>query len=289
MFGPAHSDRRILITGAGGQLGRDVVAAAGAAGAEALGLGRVELDITEPARVRQVIERWRPDAIVHCAAWTAVDEAEEHRDEAFAINEGGTRNIIAAARESGAYVVSVSTDYVFAGSNSEGYAEGDATDPINAYGASKLAAERATLELDGAAVARTAWLFGASGTNFVRTIARLASDRSELDVVVDQVGCPTYTRHLAGALVECALQRLPGVLHLVGSPTATWFELAQEVVAVLGAECEVRPTSSDSFPRRAARPACSILRVTRSDTPHVGDWRVGVREVIAAMRAADLV
>lgn len=280
--GAAHT---MLVTGAGGQLGRDVIEAAAHRGWGVVGLGRAELDVTDDARVAAVVRDLRPDAIVHCAAWTDVDGAEADLAGAFAVNGHGTATIADAAASSGAYLVLLSTDYVFGGDAEDGYAEGDAPDPVNAYGDSKLAAERAALAIDGAAVVRTSWLFGRTGTNFVRTIARLASERDAIDVVDDQRGCPTYTRHLAGALVECCERRLPGIVHLTGSPAATWFDLARAVVEELGASCEVRPTTSDRFPRPARRPACSILRVTRGDTPEVGDWRDGVREVVAAIRA----
>lgn len=277
---------RILITGAGGQLGRDVARACSERGYDAFGVGRAEMDVQDAARVLEVVGAFQPDAIVHCAAWTAVDDAEAQRDAAFAANEDGSRNVAAAAREHGAYLVAVSTDYVFAGTDPEGYAEDDPVDPINVYGASKLAGERAVLELDGACVARTAWLFGAEGENFVRTIARLAADRSSLDVVQDQTGSPTWTLHLARALVQCAERRIAGIVHLAGSPVATWFDLAREVVSVTGADCEVLATTSDKFPRPAPRPACSILRVTRPDTPEVGDWREGVRSVLGVRAPA---
>lgn len=277
----------ILVTGGSGQLGSELMHESAVRGLDAVGLGHAELDVTDATRVCELVAALRPAAIVHCAAWTVVDDAEVDPAGALRVNGEGTANVVAAARDVGAYLLTVSTDYVFAGDDAGGYDEGSATDPINAYGASKLAAEHVTLELPGAAVARTAWLFGATGTNFVRTIIGLALQRDAIDVVTDQVGSPTYAPHLAGALLDCVQQRLPGVLHLVGSPTATWFDVASEVVRVLGASCEVRPTTSDRFPRPARRPACSILRATRADTPSVGDWRDGVHEVVAALRVSE--
>lgn len=272
---------RVLVTGAGGQLGHDVVRAATRAAHDVVGVARSELDVVDETAVRELVERFAPHAVIHCAAWTAVDDAESEREAAFAVNEAGSRNVARACRDAGAHLVAVSTDYVFAGTDPAGYAELDEVDPINVYGASKLAGERAIVELlPSATIARTAWLFGADGANFVRTIARLAAERDHLEVVTDQVGSPTWTGHLAAALVTCAERRIAGVLHLAGSPPATWFEVAQEVVRVVGADCEVRPTTSDRFPRPAPRPACSILRVTRPDTPPVGDWRDGVRSVL---------
>lgn len=277
---------RILVTGAAGQLGMDVMRVAAAAGCDAIGVDRAELDITDAPRVRQFVEELRPSVIIHCAAWTAVDDAESHEDAARQVNEAGTANIADAARAVGAKLVAVSTDYVFPGDATDGYAEGDATGPANAYGRTKLRAEAAALSAPGAVVARTAWLFGEHGANFVRTIAGLAQTRDSLDVVNDQTGSPTWSLHLARALITCAASDITGIVHLAGAPTATWYDVACEVVRQLGATCEVRPVSSDAFPRPAARPACSILRVTRAGTPAMGDWRDGVAAVISALQPA---
>lgn len=277
------NDGLLLVTGGDGQLGRAVARVAARRGRRALALGRAELDITDAARVHGVVGRAAPEAVVHCAAWTAVDDAEADHAGAFAVNEGGSRNVAAAARAVGARLAVVSTDYVFPGTNPDGYAEHDATDPVNAYGASKLAGEQAAqAEHPGVLIARTAWVFSHEGANFVRTILRLAASREAIDVVDDQVGSPTWTHHLATALVDALDAGLEGVVHLAGSPAATWHEVAREVVSAAGLACEVRPTTSDRFPRPAPRPACSILRATRPDTPAVGDWREGVRAVVAA-------
>lgn len=276
----------MLVTGAGGQLGRDVVEAAIRAGHDVRGFGSAELDVRDLQRVLDTCAALRPVGIVHCAAYTAVDDAEGDRDRAFAVNELGSRHIALAANDVGAHLVAVSTDYVFDGANPKGYVESDATDPINVYGASKLAGEAAvTIVAPGACIVRSSWIFGAHGDNFVKTIARLAVERDAIDVVDDQIGTPTYTGHLARALVECMHRRLTGVLHLAGAPPVSWHGLAREVVAAAGARCEVRTTTSDAFPRPAPRPACSILRSTRPDAPPVGDWREGVRAVVAALRS----
>lgn len=270
---------RILVTGGSGQLGQDVLRAGDAREHDVVALGSQALDVTDSAMVDEVMAAVAPDAVIHCAAYTAVDAAEEERERAFLVNEGGTANVARASEACGAYLVAVSTDYVFRGEAESGYAEDDPPDPINVYGASKLAAERAALKSPGAAVARTAWLFGEHGANFVSAITRLAHERDSIDVVTDQVGSPTWTRHLADALIVAAEQRIPGVMHMGGTPVASWFDVASEVVAALGSSCEVRPTTADSFPRPAARPAWSILRSTRPEVPAVGDWREGVRVV----------
>jgi dTDP-4-dehydrorhamnose reductase len=277
------TDRPILVTGAAGQLGAAVLEAAARAGVDAVGLTRAELDIADAARVLDVLERVRPSAVINCAAYTNVDGAEADREGAFRVNEAGSRAVAEACRATGAHLVAVSTDYVFPGTQPQGYAEDDATGPINVYGESKLAGEQAIREVfgggdEGACIARTAWLFSAQAPNFVQTIAKAARERDALDVVDDQRGNPTWCGHLAVALLACAREKLTGTHHLVDAPEGTWKDLAAAVVNELGVECEVRPTTSEAFVRPAARAAVSVLRVTRPDTPAMGDWRDGVRE-----------
>jgi len=286
----AHSAdaRSILVTGAGGQLGVAVMEAAALAGVQAVGLGRAELDITDGDRVRTVMEQLRPRAVIHCAAWTDVDGAEQDRAGAFRVNETGTRVIAQACDVVGAHLVAVSTDYVFPGTALQGYAERDITGPINVYGESKLAGERAIRETLGeaACIARTAWLFSAQAPNFVQTMAGLVRTRPALDVVDDQRGNPTWCGHLATALVTCAVERIGGTHHLVDSPAATWRDLAEAVAEELGVACEVRPTTSDAYPRPAKRAEISVLRVTNAATPAMGLWRDGVRESLLPVPSA---
>lgn len=282
MTDAAAATAPILVTGAAGQLGVAVLEAAARRGVRAVGLTRAELDVADAADVADVMSRLAPSAVINCAAYTNVDGAESDREGAFRVNETGARVLAHACRDAGAHLVHVSTDYVFPGTAGDGYAEGDETGPINAYGESKLAGELAIREAFGGGeqgwcIARTAWLFSAQAPNFVQTIARAAAERDALDVVDDQRGNPTWCGHLAEALLTCALEQLTGTLHLVDGPEATWFDLAREVVSVTGAQCEVRPTTSDAFPRPAARAAVSVLRVTNPATPAMGDWREGVR------------
>lgn len=270
----------ILVTGAGGQLGAHVLEACAARGVPAVGFTRAELDVADEPRVLEVAQELRPSAIIHCAAYTNVDGAEADRDGAFRVNDLGSLVVARAAGAVDSHLVAVSTDYVFPGTAPEGYAEGDATGPINVYGESKLAGELAIRsELgDAACIARTAWLFSRQAPNFVQTIARAARERDALDVVDDQRGNPTWCGHLAEALLTCALERIGGTHHLVDGPAATWRDLAQAVVDELDVACEVRPTTSDAYVRPAARAAVSVLRVTNAATPAMGDWRDGVRE-----------
>lgn len=287
----------LLVTGADGQLGRDVMLCAARRDLRAIGLGRAELDVTDAARTQAVIAACAPRAIIHCAAYTAVDAAEEHPEIAYAINEAGAQHVARAARAADAHLVHVSTDYVFAGDDPVGADENTPTGPGSVYGASKLAGEVAVVrELPDAAIVRTSWLFGEHGSNFVKTIIRLAHERDVIDVIDDQHGSPTFTRHLADLLVTCAIERTRGIVHAGGSPPTTWHGLARAILDELGDEvsCELRATTSAAWARSAReagrsiaeRPACSILRSTRGDVAAVGDWREGVRRLVAASREA---
>jgi dTDP-4-dehydrorhamnose reductase len=267
---------RLLVTGAAGMLGRDVVAAAGDAGHEVAALARADLDITDAAAVRAAIAAARPDAVINCAAWTDVDGAEADEKSATAVNGTGAGHLAAAAP----YLVHVSSDYVFDGEAHEPYREDAPTGPRSAYGRSKLAGEHAVAP-HGAAIVRASWLFGPHGRNFVDTMRRLGAERDELSVVDDQVGCPTYTGHLAPALVDIAERRLTGVLHVAGGGRCSWFELAQATFEETGIECRVKPQSTAQLGRPAPRPAFSALASTRDDAPILPPWRDGLRAHLA--------
>jgi dTDP-4-dehydrorhamnose reductase len=264
---------RLLVTGAAGMLGRDVAAAAESAGHAVTALARRDLDIADAAAVRATVEAARPDAVVNCAAWTDVDGAEEHEADATRINGDGAGHVAAAAP----YVVHVSSDYVFDGTATEPYREDDATGPAGAYGRSKLAGESAVAAASrDHAIVRSAWLFGLHGKNFVATMLQLAEDRDEVNVVADQIGCPTFTGHLAPALVAIAEQRLSGVLHVAGGGACSWHELAQATFDEAGADCCALPVTTAEFPRPAPRPAWSVLGSTRPDAPALPPWREGL-------------
>jgi dTDP-4-dehydrorhamnose reductase len=267
---------RLLVTGAAGMLGRDVVAAVGDAGHEAVALARGDLDITNPNAVQAAVTAARPDAIVNCAAWTDVDGAETAESQATAVNGRGAGLLAHAAAETGALLVHVSSDYVFDGTATEPYAEDAPTGPQGAYGRSKLAGEHAVAAAGDHAIVRSAWLFGVHGRNFVGTMLRLAEDRDEVRVVDDQVGCPTFTGHLAPALVEIAERRPTDVLHVAGGGACSWCELARATFEEAGAGCRAVPVSSAEFPRRAERPAWSVLRSTRAEAPALPPWREGL-------------
>src|SRR4051794_13864215 len=215
---------RILVTGAGGMLGHDVVRAAEYVNHEVMGLPRAELDATDRDAVRRAVVGAAPDAVVNCAAWTDVDGAEDDPEGAARLNGLAAGDVAAAAAEVGAAIVQLSTDYVFDGEKDSPYVESDEPNPISAYGRSKLAGER---EVAAASprhfVVRSSWLFGATGENFVETMLRLGRDLGEVVVVRDQVGCPTYTGHLADALVRLVDTDAYGLHHIAGGGQCSWF------------------------------------------------------------------
>jgi dTDP-4-dehydrorhamnose reductase len=282
---------RIAITGAAGMLGVDVAAAVGAAGHEPLALPRAELDITDAAAVHARLTELRPDVVINCAAYTNVDGAEADEPAAQAINGDGAGHVAAAGAAAGAWVVHVSTDYVFDGTKSgEPYVESDPLGPRSAYGRTKLAGERAVAQAAPArhTIVRSAWLFGAAGPCFPKTILRLATERDALSVVEDQMGCPTFTGHLAPALVELGTRRrVVGVTHVAGGGRCSWYEFAREIISRAGVSCELTPCTTAEFPRPAARPAFSVLASERgSAVPRLPDWQLGLTEFNDAMNSS---
>jgi dTDP-4-dehydrorhamnose reductase len=278
----------MAITGAGGMLGIDLCRAATEAGIEALGYERTGLDISDPDAVESVIADASPDVVVNCAAWTDVDGAESAEDAAAAVNAAGAGNVARAAARHGAWTIQISTDYVFDGRKRDPYLESDAVAPMSAYGRTKLEGEYAVAREapERHTIVRTAWLFGAHGHCFPKTILRLASERDELTVVDDQVGCPTFTGHLAAALVELAEQRRLGLVHLAAAGECSWFQFAAEIVGSARSSCEVQPATTAEFPRPAPRPAYSVLRSERLDLPALPDWREGLAEFMAVRTVA---
>ncbi|WDT93563.1 dTDP-4-dehydrorhamnose reductase [Thermoleophilum album] len=269
---------RVLVTGAGGMLGRVVLEEIPGA----VGATRQELDICDERQARAVLARERPHWVVHCAAYTNVDGAEAEPEEALRVNGEGAGIVARAAAEVGAGIVYISSDYVFDGSKGSPYVEDDATGPISAYGRSKLAGEQAVTEAnDNHLIVRTSWLFGPYGRNFVDTILTLAREREKLQVVHDQIGCPTYTRHLARAIAQLLEAPARGVHHVAGGGACSWFEFASEAVRLAGVACNVEPCTTEQFPRPAPRPANSVLRATREQTPRLDHWRVGLRAYLA--------
>jgi dTDP-4-dehydrorhamnose reductase len=268
---PLGARRRTLITGAGGQLGHALARAFAAD--ELLALDRAAWDVRRAAPPLP----WTPDLVLHAAAWTNVDGAEDDPQAAAAANVGGTANAAAL----GAPLVAFSSDYVFDGAKGAPSVESAAPAPLSAYGRSKLHGEAAAGER--AWVVRSSWLFGETGHNFVRTMLRLAAERDEIAVVGDQRGCPTYVGHLAEATREL-LGRRPafGIWHLAAAGDCTWADLAQAIVEDAGLDCRVRRITAAEFGARAPRPAYSVLR-SEKGAPELPHWRAGLRACLAAL------
>ncbi|HWE58484.1 MAG TPA: dTDP-4-dehydrorhamnose reductase [Solirubrobacteraceae bacterium] len=275
---------KLLVTGAAGMLGTDVQLAARAAGHDAVPLSRAELDISDREAVAGALAEAQPDAVLNCAAFTDVDGAEADPDAAAAVNATGAGILAEAAASAGAWVVHVSTDYLFDGTKTSPYVESDPTGPRSIYGSTKLLGERAVALAAPAAhtIVRSSWLFGTAGSCFPATMLKLAAERDTLTVVEDQVGCPTFTGHLAPALVDLATRtRLPGVLHLAASGQCSWYEFAVEIMRVTGTAVEVLPCSTDEFPRPARRPAFSVLRSERPEAPTLPGWQQGLSDYLS--------
>ncbi|HJQ43268.1 MAG TPA: dTDP-4-dehydrorhamnose reductase [Jatrophihabitantaceae bacterium] len=277
---------RWLVTGSYGQLGTDlqeVLRADGAAEVRAVDVD--VLDITDSAAVNAVVDEFRPDVLVNAAAFTAVDAAEEQEELAYRVNATGPAVLAAALAKSGSgRLVHVSTDYVFAGDGTQPYEVDDEPAPRSAYGRTKLAGEQAVREVlpDASYVVRTAWVYGGTGANFVKTMAKLERERDTISVVDDQRGSPTWSMDLAKALVELANSTAPaGIYHCTGSGDTTWFGFTQAIFEELGADpSRVLPTTTDAFPRPAPRPAYSVLsdRAWRNaDLTPMPHWRDALR------------
>ena len=286
---------RWLVTGAGGMLGRDVLAALAAAGhTEVAAADRSGLDITDPGAVTALVAGH--GVVVNCAAWTAVDEAATHEAQAFAANAVGAANLARACAAAGARLVHVSTDYVFAGDADRPYAEDAPVAPRSAYGRTKAAGEWAVrAELPGRHwILRTAWLYGEHGPSFVRTMARLEAVKDVVDVVDDQRGQPTWSRDLARRAVAVVDAGVPcGTYHATSAGSATWYDLARAVFAHLGADTvRVRPTTSEKFVRPAPRPAWSVLGHQAWAGTSLGpmrEWSVALADAMALGRVVDTV
>ncbi|MCF8506876.1 MAG: dTDP-4-dehydrorhamnose reductase [Caulobacter sp.] len=259
----------LLVTGAGGQLGRALAGRGPAAGFTVTALDRAGLDIADAAQVAAAIARHRPDAVINAAAFTAVDAAESRPDEAFAVNRDGPARLAAACREAGIALVHVSTDYVFDGTKGTPWTEADPVHPLGVYGASKEAGERAVrAALETHLIVRTAWVWDVAGHNFVRTMLRLGAERDRLTVVDDQRGTPTAARDLADALLTATRTALAGndgwgTYHFTGGGETTWFGFAREIFRLAAAAGRrvpvVEPIPSSAWPTPARRPADSRL------------------------------
>lgn len=270
-------------------LGRAVVAEARKRGFAALGLSHGQADVTDRDRLLYWADAFRPRLIVNCAAFTRVDDCEERREHAFEVNGRAVAHVVAAAEKAGAHLIHVSTDYVFDGEADEPYREDAPTGPRSVYGESKLEGERQALACSRALVVRTSWLFGPGGPNFVATMLRLmAEGKTPLRVVDDQTGCPTYTPFLARALWDLALRETTGLVHYRNREPVTWYGFTREIARLRDRSVEVRPVTTDEFPRPAPRPAYSVLDVSRFEETvgrEVEPWGWGLVEILAALSA----
>lgn len=283
---------RLLVVGANGMLGHDLMEVIAKAGHEVVGMDLPEIDITSPESVAAALQSVRPDVVINAAAYTAVDAAEEHEDLALRVNAEGPRVLAEAIAERPAMrMVHISTDYVFAGDASTPYAEGAPPAPGSAYGRTKLAGEIAVRSAlpDRAFIVRTAWLYGAHGSNFVKTMLALEATKPEISVVDDQRGQPTWSRDLASQIVALIGSTAPAATyHGTSSGETTWFGFTREIYRLIGADPDrVRPTTTDAFPRPAPRPAYSVLGHDRWATiglDPIRDWSEALAEALPLMK-----
>jgi dTDP-4-dehydrorhamnose reductase len=243
-----------------------------------------EFDLADPAAVSRFVEQHQPQAVINCAAHTAVDQAELEPEIVFGVNRDGARNLAEAVRSTGGDLVHVSTDYVFDGTKAGPYAEEDQTNPLGVYGKSKLAGEEAVRgACPSHCIIRTAWLYGIHGKSFPRTMLELKQAGRPMRVVSDQIGSPTYTSHLAVILVEAAERRIRGTYHAVGSGQCSWHEFACEVISAAGMVPDIEPVTTADFPRPAPRPANSVLSTKKLESTlgaKLPRWQEGVKEFV---------
>ena len=279
---------RALIFGGAGMLGQAVAAEFTDRDFETRILSHAQADITDAAAVGEQTIGFAPDLIVNCAAFTAVDAAEDQRELAMAVNGAAVEHLAAAAARADARLLHISSDYVFDGRSRAPYAEDAVTNPLSIYGRSKLAGELAALTYGKSLVLRTSWLFGPGGANFVRTMAALMTERKEpLRVVGDQIGCPTYTRYLARAIGDLASRDVSGVLHYRNDPPVSWHEFALRIARHRRSRLPVEEISTAEMPRPAVRPAYSVLAVGRIESlldRNVEDWEAGLMEYLDILR-----
>lgn len=283
----------LLVTGANGQLGKDLVKLLEERQHKVYAMGRNEMDITDLEQCREVIGRYRPDAVIHGAAYTAVDLAETEPDAAYRINAVGTRNVAVASAEAGAKLVYISTDYVFDGTAETPYNEYDNTNPITVYGKSKRAGEQAVQTLsDRYFIVRTSWVYGLHGNNFVKTMLRLGREKDRLKVVSDQVGSPTYTVDLSAFLEELVQTDKYGIYHASNSGICSWYEFANAIFEESGLSKSVivEPCTTEQYPRPAPRPKYSVMdhmSIRTNDFADLPAWRDALGRFLNELREND--
>ncbi|OQM46888.1 dTDP-4-dehydrorhamnose reductase [Anoxybacillus sp. UARK-01] len=275
---------KILITGAHGQLGVELVTLLENAECQVYGYGRNEMDITDFEQVNDIIDRVRPTVIIHAAAYTRVDDAESEIDQAFLVNAYGTRNVAVAAQKVDAKLVYISTDYVFDGNSHAPYNEFVAPSPINVYGKSKWAGERFVADLHSKFfIVRTSWVYGKHGNNFVKTMLKLGQKQKELFVVDDQIGCPTYAVDLAAQIFQLIQTEKYGIYHVSNSGSCSWYEFAKAIFEETGLIVRLERCKTKDYPRPAARPLYSVLEhmaLRLNGFKELRHWREALKEFI---------
>lgn len=251
---------KVLVTGVNGQLGYDVVKELEKRGHQAVGVDRKEMDLTSTQQIKECIENVKPEAIIHCAAYTAVDKAEDEEELCRTVNAKATKEIAEFAKKLDIPMIYISTDYVFDGSKDGEYTEEDIPNPINVYGKTKYEGEVYVQDiLDKYYIVRISWVFGENGNNFIDTMLRLSKERESLNVINDQVGSPTYTKDLAPLLVDMIETDKYGIYHATNEEYCTWYEFAKEIFNISDNNIEVSPISTSEYPTKAKRPMNSRM------------------------------
>lgn len=277
-------NEKVVVTGAKGQLGTEVVEKFQQFGWDVYGYGKEELDITDAKQVTSILEHICPQVVIHTAAYTKVDEAEQEKEKAFLINAFGTRNVAVAAEKVGAKLVYVSTDYVFDGMLNKPYDEFATPNPINVYGKSKLAGEKFVRDFHSKFfIVRTSWVFGSHGSNFVKTMLGLAKEKKEIFVVDDQHGCPTYATDLARSIYELVQTEKYGLYHISNTGQCSWYEFAKAIFTESCIDVRVQRCRTEDYPRPAARPSYSVLNhmaLKLNGFKVLRPWREAVQEFL---------
>lgn len=280
---------KVLVTGVKGQLGYDVVNELEKRGHTAIGTDVEEMDITDEGKVREVLDTEKPDAVIHCAAYTAVDAAEDNVELCRKINAEGTENIAKACKELGCKLLYVSTDYVFNGEGERPWEPDDEREPLNVYGQTKYEGELAVEKyVEKFFIVRIAWVFGINGKNFIKTMLRLGEDHDELTVVADQIGSPTYTYDLARLLVDMIGSDKYGRYHATNEGLCSWYDFAVEIFRQAGMDVRVRPVTSEEYPAKAKRPHNSRMdkaKLEENGFERLPDWKDALGRYLRALQA----
>ncbi len=281
---------RVLVTGVKGQLGHDVMNELAKRGHTGIGVDIEEMDITDPQACEEVISKAQVEAVIHCAAYTAVDAAEDNKDLCMRVNACGTENIARVCRKLDLKMMYISTDYVFNGQGTRPWEPDDVREPLNVYGESKYQGELAvTSHTDKFFIVRIAWVFGVNGKNFIKTMLRLGQERGAVSVVNDQIGSPTYTYDLAVLLVDMIQTDQYGFYHATNEGLCSWYEFAVEIFRQAGMEVSVTPVSSDQFPAKAKRPSNSRMskdKLTEKGFRKLPTWQDALGRYLKEIKAA---